>query len=98
MQWPRVKGGSGATTTIGISTGYSAAQDVPGLDDGSCKKCVQVGELTCSRYHRTQLVHNFSMKSMRERGGFDVIFKVGEASEKVGAQFLGEVDARERRL
>ena len=46
------QGGSGATTTTGISTGYSAAQDVPGLDDGSCKKCVQVGELTCSRYHR----------------------------------------------
>ena len=38
--------------STGMSKGYSAAQDVPGLDDFSCKKCVQVGELTCSRYHR----------------------------------------------
>ena len=46
------QGGSGATTTTGISTGYSAAQDVPGLDDCNGKRSVQVGELTCSRYHR----------------------------------------------
>ena len=41
---------------------------------------------------------NFSMKSMREKGGFDVMIKVGEAFEKVVAPILDEVDARERWL
>ena len=31
---------------------YSAAQDVPGLGDFSCKECVQVGELSFSQYHQ----------------------------------------------